>query len=168
MPHLLHMCVIFLLHLKVWANSNSIFFLWKHHRLNLHNFQKNLETVANLKDVFSIDIMIVTLLGKQCSVSSQPACPNVINKLKQKSFVTSSKILHHSYGVSLVIDLPSKAQSCSLFCPASTEILNLSPSRQTNSSDNSNMLRRLNRNTYTDFGTAHKHVLILNYIIWVI
>ena len=44
----------------------------------------------------------------------------------------------------------------------------ISPPRQTNSSDNSNMLHRLNSNTYTDFGTAHKHVLILSYIIRVI
>ena len=75
---------------------------------------------------FSINITIVTLLEKQCPVSSQPACPNVINKLKQKSFVTSSKILHHSYSVSLVIDPPSKAQPCNLFCPPSTERLNKS------------------------------------------
>ena len=41
----------------------------------------------------------------------------------------------------------------------------ISPPRETKSLDNSNMLHMFNNNTYTDFRTAYKHVLIPSYII---
>ena len=37
--------------------------------------------------------------------------------------------------------------------------------RQTKSPNNSNVLHMFNNNTYTDFRTAYRHVLIPNYII---
>ena len=40
--------------------------------------------------------------------------------------------------------------------------------KQTKSPDNSNMLHMFNNNTYTDFRTASKHVLIPSYVIGVI
>ena len=39
----------------------------------------------------------------------------------------------------------------------------ISPPRQTGIPDNSNVLYMFNNNTYTDFRTAYKHVLIPNY-----
>ena len=39
---------------------------------------------------------------------------------------------------------------------------------QTKSPDNSNVLHMFNNNTYTDFRTAYKHVLIPSYVIQVI
>ena len=44
----------------------------------------------------------------------------------------------------------------------------ISPPRQTKSPDNSYVLHTFNNNTYTDFRTAYKHVLIPSYIIQVI
>ena len=42
------------------------------------------------------------------------------------------------------------------------------PPRQTKSPDISNMLHMFNNNTYTDFRTAYKQVLIPSYVIQVI
>ena len=57
---------------------------------------------------------------------------------------------------------PSKPQPYSFFSP-------LPPSpRQAKSPDNSNILHMFNNNTYTDFRTAYKHILIPNYVIQVI
>ena len=36
---------------------------------------------------------------------------------------------------------------------------------QTKNPDNSNMLHMFNNNTFTDFTTPYKHVLILSYVI---
>ena len=43
-----------------------------------------------------------------------------------------------------------------------------SPPRQTKSPDNSNILHMFNNNTYTDFRTEYKHILIPSYITQVI
>ena len=60
-----------------------------------------------------------------------------------------------------------KPQPGNFSVPPCTEILSESP-RQTKTPDNSNMLHMFNNNTYTDFRTAHKHVLIPSYVIRVI
>ena len=43
-----------------------------------------------------------------------------------------------------------------------------SPPRHTKSTDNSSVLHMFHNNTYTDFRTAYKHVLIPSYVIQVI
>ena len=48
--------------------------------------------------------------------------------------------------------------------PPGTEELK-KPPRQTKSPDNSNVLHMFHNNTYTDFRTAYRHVLIPSYII---
>ena len=60
-------------------------------------------------------------------------------------------------------DPPDKPQPSNFFCQAEKQV---SSGRQ--SLDNSNMLQILKNNTYTDYRTAYKHVLIPSYVIRVI
>ena len=71
----------------------------------------------------------------------------------------------------LVLITPIKPQHSNFSAPPplSLALKNLkSPPRQTKSPDNSDMLHMFNNNIYTDFKTAHKHILIPIYVIWVI
>ena len=71
----------------------------------------------------------------------------------------------HQYIVSAwVLIPPSKPQPSNFFVPQALKNL-ISPPRETKSLDNSNMLHMFNNNTYTDFRTAYKHVLIPSYIV---
>ena len=49
------------------------------------------------------------------------------------------------------------------FVPPDNENILASHSRQTKSLDNSNTLNMFNNNTYTNFKTAYKHMLILRW-----
>ena len=62
------------------------------------------------------------------------------------------------HNVSLGTDPPGKLQSSIFFFP----------SRQAKIPDNCNVLYMFNNNTYTDFRTAYKHVLIPSYVIQMI
>ena len=62
----------------------------------------------------------------------------------------------------LALTSPSKPHPAIFSVPPGTEKLK-SYSRQ--SPDSSNMLHVFNNETYTDFRTANKHVLIPNYVI---
>ena len=61
-----------------------------------------------------------------------------------------------------------KSQSNIFFL--STQALNnlKSPPSQTKDHDNSNILHMFNNNSYTDFTTLYKHILIPGYVIQVI
>ena len=64
----------------------------------------------------------------------------------------------HSVSLSLIAN--HNPANFSASPPPGTEKLNKSP-RQTKNPDNSNMLHMFYNNTYTDFRTAYKYVLIL-------
>ena len=71
------------------------------------------------------------------------------------------------HGVSLGTDPPSKPQPSNFFL-SSQALKNLtSPPRQKTSTDHSNTLHMFNKNTYTDFRTAHKNILTPTYVIQV-
>ena len=59
----------------------------------------------------------------------------------------------------------AKHKPAIFFVPQALKNVISLPPRQTKSPDNSNVLHMFNKNTYTDFRTAYKHVLIPSYII---
>ena len=75
--------------------------------------------------------------------------------------------MHFSFhGVTLGTDPPPpsrKPQPINFFCPPGDENLNKSPPRQTKSPDNSSTLIMFNNDTYANFKTDYKHMLILQW-----
>ena len=88
-----------------------------------------------------------------------------VNKNKKTMSVAS---FWHS--VSFCTDPPQQTTTQQYFLSPQARKNVISPPtpRQTKPPDNSNVLHTFNNNTYADFRTAYKHVLIHSYVIQVI
>ena len=76
--------------------------------------------------------------------------------------------MQHRIVSAWVLISTNKPQPSNFFCPPQALKNLISPPRKTKDPDNSSVLYMFNNNTYPDFGTAYKHVLIPSYVIQVI